>query len=273
VRPNAEEALVTDKISLRTLNADAYVPPLGQEPPLRERIRQQLEELIVDGVYPPGVHLVEAELAATLRVSRGPIREALNQLHLQGWVHLEPRRGAFVHQPTAREADEYFGVRSLLESEAARLAAGHTQPEDVDAMRVVVQQARLSLKDGDERALYEASAAFHGHIYRLAANRVLTGFVEELDKRIRWYFRPVMRQRAPHAWDEHSEIVDALADGDEKQALELMRAHSERTRRAYLAMSRGTPDGSNADTGPTGSSTGHTGPVEKPEGRVSSSGD
>jgi DNA-binding GntR family transcriptional regulator len=226
---------------------DALLTPIVHEPPLRERVRTQLEALIVDGIYPPGAHLIETEIAVRLGVSRGPVREALNQLQSQGWVQLEPRRGAFVHSPTVEELDEYFGVRALLEGEAAALAAGRSTPDDVANLRAVVSDARKAMKNGDEKALYEASARFHGYVYRLAGNSVLSGLGEEVDKRIRWFFRPVMRRRAPEAWDEHESIIGAIAAGDKKRSVKLMREHSECTRRAYLRMmDGGAPGGSSS---------------------------
>jgi DNA-binding GntR family transcriptional regulator len=220
----------------RSAVRDALLVPIVHAPPLRERVRTRLEALIIDGVYPPGTHLIETELATRLGVSRGPVREALNQLQSQGWVQFEPRRGAFVHNPTAEEIDEYFGVRAMLEGEAAALAAANSTDDDVAAMREVIAGARQALRVPDERALYEASAQFHGHVYQLSGNGVLRALGQEVDKRIRWYFRPVMMQRAPEAWDEHEAILEAIAAGDTTRSVTLMRQHSEGTRCAYLRM-------------------------------------
>ena len=70
------------------------------------------------GSLPPGHHLVEADIAKKLGVSRIPVREGLQLLARDGWIDLRPRQGAFVHQPTAQEVDDVFCVRTLLEVEA-----------------------------------------------------------------------------------------------------------------------------------------------------------
>lgn len=220
----------------RSVFRDALIAPIVQEAPLRERVRARLQALIIEGVYPPGSHLVEAELARRLGVSRGPVREALNQLQSQGWIQFEPRRGAFVHKPTAEEVDEYFGVRAMLEGEAAALSASKSTSGDIAAMSEVVSRAREAIKIADEEELYKASTQFHGHVYRLAGNTVLSELARELNHRIRWYFRPVMMARAPEAWNEHEQIMESIAAGDATQSQKLMRAHSEGTRRAYLRM-------------------------------------
>ena len=96
--------------------------------PLREHVYQAMQELIISRRLAPGQHLVESELAQMLGVSRQPVREALQWLNNEGWVDLRPGYGAFVHPPTPEEADQLLAVRSLLESESARLAAKHATP-------------------------------------------------------------------------------------------------------------------------------------------------
>lgn len=66
--------------------------------PLRrsEQLREQIEECIVTGAYPPGARLDEQELAASFGVPRTPVREALIQLASGGLIDLRPRRGASV---------------------------------------------------------------------------------------------------------------------------------------------------------------------------------
>jgi DNA-binding GntR family transcriptional regulator len=208
---------------------------LAHEPPLRERVRDRLEQLIIDGVFPPGEHLVETELAARLGVSRGPVREALYELSLRGWVDMRPRQGSFVHQPSTEEVDQFFHVRNLLEKEAASLACGHASPDVVKAMKQEIAAARKAMAAGDERALVHATAGFHGHIYRLAGNDVLHELIDQLDKRLRWYFAPLALERPAEAWAEHDDLVNAIVAGDRRRAASIMRRHTDATRRSFLA--------------------------------------
>jgi DNA-binding GntR family transcriptional regulator len=229
MQPSAADALALDE--------------LAQQPPLRERARDRLERLIVSGVYQPGEHLVETTLAKQLGVSRGPVREALYMLQLQGWVDLRPRQGAFVHAPSIEEVDQFFQVRVLLETEVSSLVAGNVGPQDVDLLREQIAGARQALEAGDEAKLVEGNAAFHGYIHRLAGNPVLVELVETLDKRLRWYFAPVAMERAGEAWDEHEALVAALAEGDRARAVAITRSHNQRTRQAYVRHRRLHADG------------------------------
>jgi DNA-binding GntR family transcriptional regulator len=212
--------------------ADGYARLL-QEPPLRERVRQRLEELIVDGTYPVGAHLVETDIAVRLGVSRGPIREALYQMSLNGWIDLRPRQGAFVHRPALEEVLQFFSVRELLECEAARLAAADPSPAIIDLMRTEIKNAKLALKAGDRSALVTANGVFHGYVYQLANNAVLQDLARQLTLKLSWYFWPMAMERPADAWAEHQQLVDAIEQRDASLAVKTMRAHIRATRDLY----------------------------------------
>ena len=81
-------------------------------------------------------------------MSRGPVREALQRLHRDGWITLRPRYGAFVNQPTMEQVDEFFEARELVEQSAARLAAQRCTPEDAAALLRICDEADEDLARG-----------------------------------------------------------------------------------------------------------------------------
>jgi DNA-binding GntR family transcriptional regulator len=213
--------------------AERRIEPLEKTAPLRQQVYDSLEELIIFGTLEPGEHLVEADLAERLGVSRIPVREALQLLHSNGWVELRPRQGAFVHRPTLQEVDEAFRVRTLLEVESARIAAKHATKDSVRELRRTSRAGAKALAAGNEKDLVRLNSAFHAQITALADNRVLAEMIGRLDKRIRWYFAPVARARGIESWKEHDELIDALEAGDSRRAARTMRKHAELTRSAF----------------------------------------
>lgn len=209
------------------------VPRLERPGPLRERVYEALLELITTRSLQPGQHLVESELAGHLGVSRQPVREALQRLNTEGWVDLRPAQGAFVHEPTEDEADQLLTVRTLLEAEAARLAAVHTGPEGIEALEELCSRGEQAVADGDVDLVVATNAAFHAKVMALAGNPVLAELAGQVDRRVRWYYTPVARQRGKQSWIEHRELIAAIAAGDETRATEVMRAHTEHTRTTY----------------------------------------
>ncbi|MEU4895626.1 GntR family transcriptional regulator [Streptomyces sp. NPDC044780] len=209
------------------------VPKLERPGPLRERVYEALLELITTRALRPGQHLVESELAGHLGVSRQPVREALQRLNTEGWVDLRPAQGAFVHEPTEEEADQLLTVRTLLEAEAARLAAAEADAAGVAALEDLCAKGERAVLDDDVDGAVAANAEFHAKVMRLAGNAVLSELAAQVDRRVRWYYTPVARQRGKQSWIEHRELIAAIAAGDEQRATAVMRAHTEHTRRTY----------------------------------------
>ena len=209
------------------------VPRLERPGPLRERVYEALLELITNRSLQPGQHLVESELAGHLGVSRQPVREALQRLNTEGWVDLRPAQGAFVHEPTEEEADQLLTVRTLLEAEAARLAAANTGSAGLAALDELCTRGEQAVEEGDIDQVVALNAAFHAKVMELAGNVVLAELAGQVDRRVRWYYTPVARQRGRQSWLEHRELIVAIAERDERRATDIMRAHTEHTRQTY----------------------------------------
>jgi DNA-binding GntR family transcriptional regulator len=216
-------------------------PPTGlrrrvhiQRPaPLRQTVYDAIADMITVRDIQPGEHIVEADLAAELGVSRQPVREALQRLQAEGWVDLRPGHGAFVHVPTDAEADQLLAVRALLEAESARLAARHATPAHIAQLRARQRTGERALADGDTAALVTANAELHAYLLAMSGQRVLAEHIAAVDRRVRWYYSPIARARGRDAWDEHAAVIEAVAAGDAGRAGTLMRRHTERTREAY----------------------------------------
>jgi DNA-binding GntR family transcriptional regulator len=198
--------------------------------PLRDRVHEALLDLITSRALPPGRHLVESELARHLGVSRQPVREALQRLSTEGWVDLRPAQGAFVHEPTETEAEQLGTVRTLLEGEAARLAATAADADGAGALAVLCAEGERALAAGDLDRAVALGARFHAKVIELSGNAILAELAARIDRRVRWYHDPAARQRGPRAWAEHRAITAAIADGDAARATALMRAHTEHIR-------------------------------------------
>lgn len=209
------------------------VPKLERPGPLRERVYEALLELITTRALRPGQHLVESELAGLLGVSRQPVREALQRLNTEGWVDLRPAQGAFVHEPTEQEADQLLSVRMLLEAEAARLAAAHSTPAGIAALEELCTKGEQAVAADDVDLAVATNAAFHAKVMELAGNVVLAELAGQVDRRVRWYYTPVARQRGTQSWIEHRSLIAAISSHDEQRATAIMRAHTEHTRQTY----------------------------------------
>ncbi len=82
------------------------------------------------------------------------------------------------------------------------------------------------------------NARFHAKIMELAGNAVLAELAAQVDRRVRWYYTPVARRRGEQSWIEHRGMIAAITERDEQRATQLMREHTEHTRRSYHARAK-----------------------------------
>ncbi len=203
--------------------------------PLRDHVYERLQEMLIARTLAPGDHLVEERLAGQLGVSRGPVREALQRLHRDGWITLRPRHGAFVNRPSAGQVDEFFEARELVERSATQLAALRCTPEDAAALRQICDEAEAGLRSGvPSQAMAAHTARFHRQVLITAKNHLLLEFGEQLAQRSRWFFAPLVSTIAPRAWVEHREVAELIAGGRADEAAEAMHAHVVMSRDVYL---------------------------------------
>ena len=209
--------------------------PVGRiHQPLREAVQDAIRAAIVEGRYPQGERLLEDQLAHELDVSRNPVREALQALATEGFVVIEPRRGARVASVSPARAVELFEVREVLEGLAARLAAERCGPDQLAALQAVVAEGAELVDAGRLNELPELNNRFHVALHAAAANEMLTDVLGRLAPVITWVYARRIAERSTHSWSEHAAIVDAIAAGDADLAHRRACTHIAAARAAYL---------------------------------------
>ena len=158
-------------------------------------LREQIEEMIAVGVYKPGQHLDETELAARFGVSRTPIRETLIQLASMGLVVIRPRRGAIVAELGPQQLVEMFEVMSELESTCGRLAARRMTPEEQKALLAAHEACQAAMQAHEPDDYYYKNEVFHEAIYAGSHNQFLIEQTRNLYRRLRPYRRLQLRVR------------------------------------------------------------------------------
>ena len=191
------------------------------------KIRDSLEQRIIEGELGIGKRLDEADLSKHYGVSRTPVREALQRLAESGLAEHLPRRGTFVSTPSLSELVEMFEVMAELECMAVRLATRRATSADIDALTESNEACRAAFEAGDTKGYYELNAAVHRQIYKMSGNSFLTVEAQRLHDRLRPYRRLQLRVRGRmgESMNEHDIILAAMRDGDGQQAVVTMRKH------------------------------------------------
>ena len=191
------------------------------------KIRDSLEQRIVEGELSNGKRLDETELSGFYGVSRTPVREALQRLAESGLAEHLPRRGTFVRSPSLSQLVEMFEVMAELECMAIRLAARRATSNDIDALEKDNETCRAAVAANDTKKYYEVNARLHGRIYQMSGNSFLAIEARRLHDRLRPFRRLQLRVRGrmEESMAEHDIILAALRDGDADLAMETMKKH------------------------------------------------
>jgi DNA-binding GntR family transcriptional regulator len=200
---------------------DKLVFPLPSQRALGDLVTDVLREMITGGQFQPGQHLKEAELADALKVSRGPIREALSRLQEEGHVELRRHRGAFVSTLTKTDIEEVHTLRGAIERLAASRACTRMGDPGFAEMDAVLEQMKSVDTKIDPEDAVRLDLQFHDIIYRYCDHVRVQRVWESIRGQVTVFLR-ARNASFPDfvdvGYSEHKELRDALALGDPQAA-------------------------------------------------------
>lgn len=204
--------------------------------PLREVVCETLREAIRTGALKPGERLMEIQLAEELGVSRTPVREAIRKLELEGYVIMMPRRGTYVASLSIRDVNEVFEIRTSLDSLASGLAAERITEEELERLKRLLAQIGEYIEQNDMDKIVETDTEFHDLLYQASRNTRLVGIIFNLREQLTRFRSTSMSYpgRLKETLEEHSRIVDAIADGDVELAQRAAEDHMEKSEQTLL---------------------------------------
>jgi DNA-binding GntR family transcriptional regulator len=194
---------------------------------LRAKVFNQLQNDILNGKYQPEDSLIETRLSEELGVSRTPIREALRQLELEGLVQSIPNKGAVVKGITAKDIEDIYTIRMMIEGLAARWAAEKISPEELKELKEAVDLEEFYTIKNDTDHLLKFDSRFHEIIFRASKSKPLM-------HTLRTFHHYVQRARntslstpgrAMEVLKEHKAILQAIVDQNRDMAEKLTTEH------------------------------------------------
>jgi DNA-binding GntR family transcriptional regulator len=190
-----------------------------QRSSVRGQILDALRTALVTGELVPGEVYSAPALGERFGVSATPVREAMQQLALEGAVEVVPNRGFRVVERGARELAELAEVRSLIEMPVMLRLARVVPPERWAELRPLAEATVRAASTGCRATYAESDRAFHRAVLSLSGNEQLVQIADDLHRRAQWPLRsggPTGRGRADLIADaaEHTALLDALIAGD-----------------------------------------------------------
>jgi len=191
-----------------------------------DSVAADLERAIQEHRLPPATKLGEDELSAVYGISRTTVCAALHELSHRLLLELKRNRGAFVAQPSVREAREVFEARSLSEPRTARPAAERMTDPALKRLRDSIEEEHAAMHAGDDgRALF-LSGQFHVEIARTADQSTIEVFISELVSRSSLIIALYWRRRAALCETQaHHALLGAFESRDGDAAEQLMKSY------------------------------------------------
>lgn len=190
------------------------------------------------GIEPlvPGARIDEQAIAARLGVSRTPLRDAITRLASEGLIEQRPYRGSFVRELSARQIDDLYETRQVLEGLAARRAVVHATDDELAELAGILEETRQALDDHDLEGYAAADERFHSMVAQLSRNESLIQSLERLRAQVQ-LVRVAANQDpalAERTAQERPRILAALRNRDPVAAATLMEEHIHGVRTSIL---------------------------------------
>ncbi|MBW1600652.1 GntR family transcriptional regulator [Streptomyces sp. JJ66] len=204
------------------VHSESHRPRLPRRHSVRAQVLNALREKLHSGELAPGQVYSAPALAERFGVSPTPVREAMQQLAVEGAVETVPNRGFRVAEHSGSDRAELAEVRALLEIPPLLQLAATVPPERWQALRPLAEATVAHAARAERAAYAEADRAFHAALLELTGNRQLVRVATELRRRGGVGRPPAELRTAAH---EHVALIDALTDGDTGAVERLLRQH------------------------------------------------
>ncbi|APX25137.1 MAG: GntR family transcriptional regulator [Rhodobacteraceae bacterium] len=194
---------------------------------LAEQIAARLRRSILRGTLPPGAPIKERDSAATMGVSRTPMREAIRILAKEGLVVLRPARSPVVASPTIREIRDQVVVLEALEKLSAQLACSQATQDELDAIAAQHREVAENYDRLDALDAFELDMAFHRQIALASHNPALAETHGAYLARL-WrarYLPARMRRNRDRVVGHHERLTRALLARDTEAVTAAVEAH------------------------------------------------
>lgn len=192
-----------------------------------ELVSDELRAAILYGSLEPGAQLGEAELAARLGISRGPLREAMQRLVQEGLLHSEPHRGLFVITLDETDVEDVYLARLAIERAACELIMQRNRGEAVVRLTGALDALVDAARQRDRVKMSDADQEFHQVLVSSSGSARLERMAQTLLVETRMCLN-ALQDKYPEPGElveEHRRLVDAIGDGEEERLLRLIEEH------------------------------------------------
>ena len=203
---------------------------------LKQMVYRSLRFDIVSGKIPGGTRITETATAEDLKVSRTPVREALQKLAQEKLLVLIPKAGYMVEDLSDHEIQDLFTTRMEIEQIAVQKAIQYITVEELKIMDDNLEQTKAAIKSKQDFKITELDMAFHSIIYKATRSKSLFRVCKNLSDLTIKYQHGL--NLVPKLWDDllqqHIRIYQALIARDREMSAQTISQHAGHTK-SHLA--------------------------------------
>lgn len=206
-------------------------------------VYDELRHSVIVGNIPSGAQLFETTLAAKMKVSRTPIREALHKLAVEGLVQPVHRAGYIVESLSETDIKDLFATRVAIEQISARWALDHITNRELEILELNLDQTERIISAGETYKMIDLDREFHLIIGRAARSKKMYQINQLLSDqtlkfRIACIHLPDVARRARDGHRSIAEAIRAKDPGGVNEAIKLHLETSEKDILEYLERAR-----------------------------------
>jgi DNA-binding GntR family transcriptional regulator len=192
---------------------------------LYEEVAELLRQRIFRRELEPGSWIDEVKIAQEYGISRTPLREALKVLAAEGLVTMKMRRGAYVTEVSEQDLAEVYHLLSLLESDAAAVAATRASDAQLRELQQLHKELEGAVKNREK--FFAVNERFHMRLLEIAGNRWRNQMVADLRKVMKLHRHNSLLKsgRIEESLAEHRLVMKALEKRDAGAAMQRMQEH------------------------------------------------
>ena len=199
---------------------------------LTEEIANTVRDRILKGEYGIGERIKENQIAEELRVSRTPVREAIKQLENEGLIKSVPNRGSFAIGFTKQDIEDIYAVRMVVEVLAMRWAVNKITEEEIKKLQdeFDIMEFYTHKKNGEK--IMESNKRFHEIVYNASRSRFLVQTLKSYQEYVQQTRKVTVycAKNLDVILEEHKEILEAIKERDENNAVEKILNHLSNSR-------------------------------------------
>lgn len=202
---------------------------------LSEIVVSHVKHKILAGQLKSGDRLVEMDISDELEISRGPVREAIRELDMQGILSFSPRKGSHILELTVEDIKEIFSIRIPLEMQVLTLifAKSRLEEEDLQILEMLNQEM-ISMDDNadESRKIYMLNLKdlqFHKYFWNKSGSFRRASILENQFYQLLIAMNQDITTlgQVQEKYEEHQKIIDACRAGVLADALAAFETHME----------------------------------------------